>query len=149
MAHFAKLDENNVVIDVNVVNNEDIQNLPFPESEAVGIEFLTNWSNGYTNWKQTSYNRSFRKNYATIGGIYDPVKDAFVAPQPYPSWLLNQDTCVWEAPIPIPEGMIAPRWNEENLCWYDVMSVPIPYPDDGGIYIWDIATEQWVPEGQK
>jgi hypothetical protein len=146
MAHFAKLNENNVVIDVNVVNNEDIQNLPFPESEVVGIEFLTNWSGGYTNWKQTSYNVNFRKNYAGIGSIYDPVKDAFILPQPYPSWVLNQDTCRWEAPTPRPTDGIAYRWDEETLSWQDVMSVPIPYPDDGGIYVWDIAKEEWVTE---
>jgi hypothetical protein len=144
MAHFAKLDENNVVIDVNVVNNDDIQNLPFPESEAVGVEFLTNWSGGYSNWKQTSYNANFRKNYAGIGGIYDPIKDAFILPQPYPSWVLNQDTCIWEAPVPRPTGGIAYNWDEETLSWHDVMTVPIPYPDDGGIYIWDIARQEWV-----
>lgn len=146
MAHFAKLDENNVVIDVNVVNNEDVQNLPFPESEVVGIEFLTNWSGGYTNWKQTSYNRNFRKNYATIGGIYDPVKDAFIAPQPYPSWVLNQDTYIWEAPVPRPTDGISYNWDEATLSWHDVMVVPIPYPDDGGIYVWDIAKQKWVTE---
>jgi hypothetical protein len=80
MAHFAKLDNQNIVIDVNVVNNETINNLPFPESEPVGVAFLTEWSGGYTNWKQTSYNSNFRKNYAGIGYTYDPISDEFVPP---------------------------------------------------------------------
>jgi hypothetical protein len=80
MAHFAKLDDQNIVIDVNVVNNETINNLPFPESEPVGVAFLTEWSGGYTNWKQTSYNSNFRKNYAGIGYTYDPISDEFVPP---------------------------------------------------------------------
>jgi hypothetical protein len=143
MAHFAKLNENNVVIDINVVNNEDVQNLPFPESEAIGIEFLTSWSGGYTNWKQTSYNANFRKNYAGIGGIYDPIKDAFILPQPYPSWVLNQDTCIWEAPVPRPTGGIAYSWDESTLSWHDVMSVPIPYPDDGVMYVRSTRFNRW------
>lgn len=80
MAHFAKLDENNVVLEVLVVNNEVIRDLPFPESEPVGIEFLIDWSGGYTNWKQTSYNNNFRGSYAGIGFIYDHEVDRFVPP---------------------------------------------------------------------
>jgi len=118
VAHFAKLDENGVVITVNVVNNSDCGDLPFPESEPVGVAFLTEWSGGYTNWKQTSYNANFRKNYAGIGFIYDSTLDAFIPPKPYPSWLLNTETCQWEAPV--------------------------PYPTDGKYYIWDEATESWV-----
>jgi hypothetical protein len=81
MAHFAKLDDNNIVTEVNVVGNEMLNNLPFPESEPVGIAFLTKWSGGYTNWKQTSYNANFRKHYAGIGYTYDPVFDAFIPPE--------------------------------------------------------------------
>jgi len=80
MGHFAKLDDANVVTDVIVVSNETLSNLPFPESEAVGVAFLTEWSGGYTNWKQTSYNANFRKNYAGIGYTYDPILDEFVPP---------------------------------------------------------------------
>jgi hypothetical protein len=126
MAHFAKLDENNVVIDVNVVTEDDILHLPFPESEAVGVEFLTNWSGGYTNWKQTSYNRNFRKNYAHIGGKYDPDLDAFIEPQPFPSWKLNLYTCIWEPPVACPESRDNPLpgvdfvWNEYTLSWDQV-----------------------------
>ena len=118
MAHFAQLDDNNVVLAVDVVNNSDINNLPFPESEPVGIAFLTQWSGGYTNWKQTSYNANFRKNYAGIGYSYDPDFDAFIPAKPYPSWLLNTNICRWEAPI--------------------------PYPDDGNVYVWDEDTLSWV-----
>jgi hypothetical protein len=117
MAHFAKLDENNLVIDVNVVNNSDLlQN--GVESEAKGIEFLINWSGGYTNWKQTSYNGKIRKNYAGLGFTYDLIRDAFIPPQPYPSWTLNETTCLWDAPA--------------------------PYPTDGERYQWDEATTSWV-----
>ena len=122
MANFAKLDNHNIVIDVNVVDNNVINNLPFPESEPVGVQFLTEWSGGYTNWKQTSYNASFRKNYAGIGYSYSSDLDAFIAPKPYPSWLLNTNTCQWQAPI--------------------------PYPNDGNKYIWDEATQSWVEVAQ-
>lgn len=121
MAHFAKLDENNIVIEVNVVNNSDIQNLPFPESEAVGIEFLKNWSGGYINWKQTSYNRNFRKNYAGIGYTYRADIDAFVALQPYPSWTLN-DQAQWQAPVSMPTDGKIYFWNESITSWVEVQN---------------------------
>ena len=117
MAHFAKLDENNVVLEVNAVDNTDIQDLPFPESEPVGVQFLTSWSGGYTNWKQTSYNKNFRKNYAGVGYIYDAQKDAFIAPKPFNSWLLNENTCLWEAPIPYPTDNKTYMWNEAAQTW--------------------------------
>lgn len=117
MAHFAKLDENNVVLEVNAVDNQDVQNLPFPESELVGVQFLTNWSGGYTNWKQTSYNKNFRKNYAGIGYTYDAQKDAFIPPKPYNSWLLNENSCLWEAPVPYPEDGNVYSWNESTSSW--------------------------------
>tara|TARA_R110000868_G_scaffold291055_1_gene551379 strand:+ start:2118 stop:2489 length:372 start_codon:yes stop_codon:yes gene_type:complete len=118
MANFAQLDENYIVTEVIVVNNETINNLPFPESEPAGVAFLQLLFGSTTVWKQTSYNANFRKNYAGIGYTYDPVLDAFIAPQPYPSWLLNTTTCQWQAPA--------------------------PYPDDGKTYIWDEATLSWV-----
>jgi hypothetical protein len=77
MAHFAQLDENNVVLQVIVVNNEVVQNLPFPESESVGVEFCQSLYGADTVWKQTSYNARFRSRYALIGGKYDPLKDEF------------------------------------------------------------------------
>lgn len=115
MAHFAKLDDNNVVIDVNVVDNAMLNNLEFPESEPIGIEYLTWWSGGHSNWRQTSYNNKFRKRYAGIGWIYDANRDAFIYPKPFDSWIMNEETCMWEAPI--------------------------PYPDDGNNYAW--IDEQW------
>jgi hypothetical protein len=93
MGHFAKLDENNVVLEVNVVNNAVLD--PANE-EASGVAFLTEWSGGYSNWKQTSYNGSIRKNYAGIGYTYDEARDAFIAPKPKGNWALNEETCLWE-----------------------------------------------------
>jgi hypothetical protein len=118
MAHFAKLDQNNIVLEVNVVDNEHLLDADGVEHEELGIEFLVQWSGGYTNWKQTSYNGTIRKNYAGIGFTYDAVKDAFIEPQPYPSWTLNETTCRWEPPM--------------------------PYPSDEKDYVWDEATTSWV-----
>lgn len=114
MAHFAKLDENNTVLEVHVVNNEVIT-VDGVESEQVGVDFLTDL-HGHSLWKQTSYNGSFRKNYAGIGFIFDEERDAFIQQQPYPSWVLNEETCRWEAPTPRPaDGMTV--WNEETTSW--------------------------------
>ena len=96
MAHFAKV-INNIVTEVIVAEQD------FINSGAVGDSFL---------WIQTSYTGSFRKNYAGIGYSYDQAKDAFIPPQPYGSWILNEDTCLWEAPVAKPSG--AYLWNETN-----------------------------------
>lgn len=118
MAHFARLDELNIVTSVEVVNNSDINDLPFPESEPVGVAFLNSVYGETINWKQTSYNRSFRKNYAGIGFSYDEVRDAFIPEKPYPSWILNESTCLWEAPIPIPTpDSYLYYWDENTLSW--------------------------------
>lgn len=117
MAHFAQLDDNSVVLQVTVVNNETIGNLPFPESEPVGVAFLQSLFGAGAIWKQTSYNASFRKNYAGIGYTYDPVLDAFIAPKPYPSWMLNTTTCQWTAPVPYPSDGNAYAWDETTLSW--------------------------------
>jgi hypothetical protein len=114
MAHFAKLDENNIVLEVNVVNNDVLDPL---NEEGSGIAFLTEWSGGYTNWKQTSYNGSMRKNYAGIGYEYRSDLDAFISPQPYPSWVLDEETCQWEAPTPYPTNGGTYKWVEEDLNW--------------------------------
>jgi len=122
MAHFAKIDSTtNLVLEVNVVNNEDVKDLTFPESEAVGIAFLTPWNTDGTYWKQTSYNNNFRKNYAGIGFTYDSVRDAFIPEQPFNSWLLNEDTCQWEAPIPYPNDGNFYDWDETTLSWKEVV----------------------------
>jgi len=119
MAHFAKLDENNIVTAVHVVNN-DVITVNGVESEQAGIDFLTNL-HGHSLWKQTSYNGSFRKNYAGIGMIYDVSKDAFIDSKPYPSWILNENTCLWEAPKPYPneEGKRF-AWFEPNQEWIEI-----------------------------
>jgi|LakMenE18May11ns_1017448.scaffolds.fasta_scaffold8770131_1 hypothetical protein len=118
MAHFAKIDsQTNIVLEVNVVNNDDIQNLPFPESESIGIAFLKLWNTPNTYWKQTSYNNNFRKNYAGVGDTYDESRDAFIAPKPYPSWLLDEDKAQWKAPVDHPTDESGYVWNEETLVW--------------------------------
>lgn len=114
MAHFAKLDENNIVLEVNVVNNDA---LDASNEEASGIAFLTEWSGGHSNWKQTSYNGTFRKNYCGAGFTYDSVRDAFIPPKPFDSWVLNEDTCNWDAPIPYPTDGIMYMWDEETTDW--------------------------------
>lgn len=118
MAHFAKLDENNIVLEVNVVNNEVLNPL---NEEASGIAFLTEWSGGYSNWKQTSYNGNIRKNYAGIGFTYDATRDAFIPPKPFNSWVLDEATCRWQAPTPIPttEGKFY-YWSEDDLSWREI-----------------------------
>ena len=117
MANFTKLDNSDIVIEVIAVNNDTIDNLPFPESEPIGIAFLTEWSGGYTNWKQTSYNANFRINYAGVGYSYNANLDAFVPPQPYPSWTLNTTTCQWESPVPYPNDGKLYAWNEQTQSW--------------------------------
>jgi aspartyl/asparaginyl beta-hydroxylase (cupin superfamily) len=117
MAHFAQLDPSSIVIDVIVVDNINILDDHGIESEAVGIAFCQSLYGGTTQWRQTSYNASFRKNYAGIGYHYDPELDAFIAPQPYPSWHLNTDTCQWNAPKPYPTDGRAYRWDESLLHW--------------------------------
>ena len=116
MAHFAKLDSNNKVIHVSVVNNSDILDSDGNENEQLGVELLTK-IHGYANWKQTSYNGNFRKNYAGIGYTYDEKLDAFIPPQPYDSWSLNKDTFVWEAPTPYPADDKLYSWNEDSKSW--------------------------------
>jgi len=119
MAHFAKLNENNVVVQVIIVhNNELLQD--GVESEDKGVQFLVDWSGGYTNWKQTSYNGKIRKNYAGIGYTYDATRDAFIPPQPYPSWTLNEDTCLWEPPVPFPTDGQRYYWDEPTTSWVAV-----------------------------
>jgi len=119
MAHFAKLDENNIVLEVNVVHNNELLDENGVESEQKGIDFLIAWSGGYTNWKQTSYNGNIRKNYAGVGYTYNPSIDAFVPPQPYASWVLN-DAAQWEAPVPMPEDDKRYSWDEETQSWVEV-----------------------------
>jgi hypothetical protein len=117
MAHFAEIDANNVVTRVIVVSNDDCAGGDYPDSDAPGATFCHNLLGG--TWKQTSYNNNFRKRYAGIGYTFRADLDAFVAPQPYPSWTLNEETADWEAPVARPaEGMWT--WDEANQEWDEV-----------------------------
>lgn len=116
MAHFAKLDADDVVLEVNVVANAALD--PNDE-EGSGIAFLTQWSGGYYRWKQCSYNATFRKQYPGPGYRYDADADVFIAPQPYPSWTLdaNHD---WQPPTPMPSEGGPWLWDEDTLSWVEV-----------------------------
>lgn len=142
MAHFAKLDDTNTVMEIICVSNEELLDENGNESEAKGLEFLINWSGGYTNWKQTSYNKNFRINYAVVGGTYDSIKNAFIPIKPFASWVLVDETCQWKPPIPYPENTnLAYDWNEETLSWVlaplDNSSYAI---DEGGRQVNDMPT---------
>jgi hypothetical protein len=115
MSHFAKLDENNIVLAVHVVNN-DVVTANGDESEQAGIDFLTNL-HGHASWKQTSYNASIRKNYAGVGFHFDEGRDAFVPPKPFPSWVLNETTCNWDAPVAMPSDDGVYSWDESTTSW--------------------------------
>jgi hypothetical protein len=114
LAHFAQL-ENNIVTKVIVVANQDILDENGQESEPKGIDFCSNLLGG--TWLQTSYNARIRKNYAGIGYTYDETLDAFIAPKPYASWILDQDKAQWKAPVDYhtEEGRFT--WNEATLTW--------------------------------
>jgi hypothetical protein len=114
MAHFVKLDNNNIVIGGVVVNNNAID---ADNEEASGIAFLNNLYGLQENWKQTSYNGSIRKQYAAIGFSYDEVNDVFIAPQPFASWSLNENFD-WQPPTPRPEGF-GWYWDEDSLSWLE------------------------------
>jgi len=115
LAHFCRL-ENNIVTQVIVVANQDILDENGQESEQKGIDFCSNLLGG--TWKQTSYHAKIRKNYAGIGYKYDATLDAFIPPQPFASWVLDETTAQWKAPV--------------------------DYPTDGKVYSWDEATTSWV-----
>lgn len=123
MAHFAELDPNNIVLRVIVVANEDTSDANGVEKEHIGAAFCERLLGG--TWKQTSYNKSFRKNYAGIGFQYDPQRDAFIPPKPpaFPSWVLNESTCLWEPAVPMPDDGRIYRWDEETLTWLLITNV--------------------------
>jgi hypothetical protein len=120
MAHFAKIDENNVVQQVIVVANKDTADANGNEVESIGVAFCQRLLSG--NWKQTSYNGNIRKNYAGIGYVYDATIDAFVPPKPYPSWVLNTNTAQWQAPVPMPTDGKMYSWDEATQSWVEVPS---------------------------
>jgi lipopolysaccharide biosynthesis glycosyltransferase len=118
MAHFAKLDENNVVIDVHVVHN-DVIVVNGVESEQAGIDFLTNL-HGYALWKQTSYNGVFRKRMAGIGYTYNLELDAFIPPKEFPSFIFDEINLLYIPPTPMPTDGKRYSWNEENQEWTEI-----------------------------
>lgn len=117
MAHFAQLDENNVVIQVIVVHNNELMDNG-QESETKGIAFCQSLFGG--NWKQTSYNGNMRKNYAGVGYNYDAQRDAFIPPKPFNSWVLNEITCQWQAPVDYPNDGKNYKWDESTISWIEV-----------------------------
>jgi hypothetical protein len=112
MAHWAEIDENNIVLRVTVGDNDD------PEGDE-GYKWLLDNLGG--TWIKTSYNGNIRKNFAGIGYTYDKNKDVFYSEQPFASWSLNEDTYIWEAPTPMPEDNKMYKWNEEILDWEEVV----------------------------
>jgi hypothetical protein len=118
MAHFAQL-ENNVVTKVIVVSNQDILDENGQESEQKGIDFCSNFLGG--TWIQTSYNGRIRKNYAGVGYTYDETLDAFIAPKPYNSWLLDENTCQWKAPVGYPTDNKKYTWDENTTSWKELV----------------------------
>jgi hypothetical protein len=126
MASFAKIGLNNKVIEVLSLVNEVLHDSNGIEQESIGIDFLTKLT-GYPLWKKTSYNTKggvhtengtpLRKNFAGIGYTYDEDRDAFIPPKPFNSWILNEDTCLWESPIPYPQDNNKYKWNEQNQSW--------------------------------
>ena len=126
MAHFAKLGTGNKIIKVAVLHND------VASTEQAGSDFLNNLYNTRDVWKQTSYNTSggvhqlggtpFRKNYAGVGYSYDQIRDAFISPKPFNSWILNETTCQWEAPTTYPDDGKRYNWNESTKSWDEIVS---------------------------
>tara|TARA_S200002703_G_scaffold98909_1_gene85538 strand:+ start:155 stop:589 length:435 start_codon:yes stop_codon:yes gene_type:complete len=137
MASFAKIGLNSKVIEVVSVHNNELKDSNGVEQENIGIDYLTKLT-GWAIWKQTSYNGNIRKNFAGIGHTYDEDRDAFISPKPtqYPSWVLNETTCQWEAPIAKPDDETETKrygWNEETQQW-DVYT---------HTYVYNEETQQW------
>jgi len=117
MAHFARIDKNNIVQSIHIIDDVHLLNEHGVEEEDFGIVYLNNVHGVGFTWVQTSPDRSFRKNSAGVGNTYDSTRDAFIPAQPYPSWTLNETTCRWD--------------------------YPVAYPDDGKHYVWDEAITNW------
>ena len=168
MAHFAKLDNNNVVLNVEVVDDKNCLDSNNNESEAVGEAFLQTVHGVSNTFKQTSYNtyggkhyvdggelsenqnKAFRKNYATIGGTYDPSRNAFIPIKPHNSWVLNETTCLYDPPVAAPsvktytdgngdQSKYEIFWDEDNTRWI-ANDRETPQND----YIWDASNSRWV-----
>ena len=131
MAHFALLNQDDMVIDVTVINDEDILDKDGKENEEIGIKLCNSLKPG--KWIQTSFNKKFRKNFAEIGGsYYDKSRDAFMYKQPYPSWILDENTCTWHSPVP--------NKYEDYIKEYRSL---------GATAIWDENEKMWIYHGLK
>jgi hypothetical protein len=121
MAYFAKLGTGNIVETIISVNNSVITDSNGIEQEQLGVDFINKLYNTRDVWKQTSYNNNFRKNYAGVGYTYDQTRDAFIPPKPFNSWILNEDTCLWNAPVAVPTTELEDNqcysWNESIINW--------------------------------
>jgi hypothetical protein len=121
MAYFAKLGTGNIVETVISINNSVITDSNGVEQEQLGNDFINKLYNTRDVWKQTSYNNNIRKNYAGIGYRYDQARDAFIPPKFFNSWILNEDTCRWEAPVAMPTTTLEDNqyysWNESIINW--------------------------------
>jgi len=124
MGYFAHINDLGIVEKVISINNLVLGEPAntFPGTEPIGVDFISNTLKFGESWKQTSYNKSFRKNYAGIGYTYDPTRDAFIAPKQYPSWILHEESCTWKAPIEKPEGSW--YWDEETISWKEITNDP-------------------------
>lgn len=156
MAHYAKIGLNNKVMSVVVIADTDCQNADGIEEEEVGRQFLENCF-GWPVWIKCSYNTSgnvhsqggtpFRKNYPGVGFIWDEDRDAFYAKKPFSSWVLNEETCLWESPIAYPsvtsygdptkDYLIS--WDEDNVRW-----IARDQEDPQGSFRWDVDTSSWI-----
>jgi len=121
MAYFAKLGTGNIVEKVISINNSVIKDNNEVEQEQLGVDFINKLYNTRDVWKQTSYNNNIRKNYAGIGYQYDQTRDAFIPPKPFNSWILNETTCLWNAPVAMPTIELEDNqyysWNESIINW--------------------------------
>ena len=114
MAHFAKLGTGDIVEEVQVISND------IAITEQAGLDFINQLYNTRDVWIQTSYNGSFRKNFAGVGFTYDSIRDAFIPSQPYPSWTLVEVTCQWTAPVVYPDDGKSYKWNEATTNWVEI-----------------------------
>ena len=127
MAHFAKINKNSGRVErVIVVSNNDCGGGDFPESEAIGQAFIKNVLGDTGTWKQTSYNNNFRVRYAGVGYTYNETHDAFIPQKPYHSWVLNETSLLWNAPVPMPNDGKVYEWNEVIVNWVEVILPEAP-----------------------
>lgn len=161
MAHFAQLDDNNIVTQVLVVANQELLDETGVESEEKGISFCRDLFGPDTRWVQTSYSGSIRKQFAAVGFRYDATADVFISPCLVKGMVLNPVTFDWEYPYPAPTDGFLYRWDEESESWQRIpkpfpswvldsngsfYTPPVPQPTDGQFYTWDEATLSWQPD---